>query len=252
LKTVESEFDNRFTADTGIILHVVGLFLNLSENGLYLKTKETILEESRQYIDDLKNENKLAYLPNSNSILETLSDNILGGYLGLGYQGKELEEFKEFSVYIDTALQRQVAESIPVIVKDLLENLSNNPAEFSKSLSQWNSPSSSHFESKHHSSPILQNIPPSDFLNRIQQLPYIDQQYILFSLTKRYEPINIYPDLLKELEWLKNVRLIFSEESRKRTGSLSGYLLEQLNVQYLEKIISSLETHAQESIRYKN
>lgn len=59
LKEVESEYTDRQFIELGIIKHITGLFLMFSHAGLYHKSKEEILKESKIYIDYLKDNKKL-------------------------------------------------------------------------------------------------------------------------------------------------------------------------------------------------
>lgn len=59
LNLVKSEYLNRAFEDIGIIKHITGLFLLFSDIEVYNKDKESIIDEAKKYIDELKNSGRL-------------------------------------------------------------------------------------------------------------------------------------------------------------------------------------------------
>jgi hypothetical protein len=57
----------------------------------------------------------------------------------------------------------------------------------------------------------------------------------------RYKPGILIEKLIEELEWLKIFQGILLAEATKQQGKLSGYLLEELNINHLKAIIEQLE-----------
>ena len=85
LKKLESEYANGEFIDIEEIKHVTGLFLHLSDSGLYSsKSKQELLQNSKLYIDDLIANNKLDL--NLSSPTNSLLIQSGTGYKGLGFQ----------------------------------------------------------------------------------------------------------------------------------------------------------------------
>ncbi|MGD1873485.1 MAG: P-loop NTPase fold protein [Mastigocoleus sp.] len=237
LKKVESEYLNREHNKLGIVKHIAGLLLIFSDAGLYSKSKKEILEESKLYIDYLK-DNKTISIPDNQY---TSDEYILGGsYNGLGYQGKEFQEFKEFCSYIKDFQELAKVESMPGNAQDLLTIMQNDTLNFYGMICISNSP-----EQIYYDIPILKYIEPSVFVEKLLEMKFDDKRSVGWALTKRYESDNINKQLLEELTWLESVRNLLLKEADKRQGKISGYCLKLLNEHYLNKALESLRKSAE-------
>jgi hypothetical protein len=233
LKEVESEYIDRKFIELGIIKHITGLFLRFSDAGLYQKSKDEILKESKLYIDYLKNNNKLD-IPANRYIS---ADDILGGaYAGLGYQGKEFKEFKEFCSYIKEVQELAEVESMPGAAQNLLAIMQNDTWKFYTMICISNSPEQIYYEI-----PILKYIEPLVFVEKLLLMKFDDKRCVGWALTKRYEFDNLNKELSSELDWLKSVKDLLSQEAHRKKGKISGHSLESLIENYFNKIIEKLE-----------
>ncbi|WP_271254322.1 P-loop NTPase fold protein [Pseudanabaena sp. Chao 1811] len=94
LKKVELEYKEKKFLDIGEIKHVFGIFLTLSEKGLYCKNKSDILSDAKTYINHLNSCNKISALPYS-----IIDDRFADNYDNLLFYGFDFREFKELSSY---------------------------------------------------------------------------------------------------------------------------------------------------------
>ncbi|WP_414620820.1 P-loop NTPase fold protein [Calothrix sp. CCY 0018] len=237
LKKVESEYTNRQFIELGIIKHITGLFLMFSDIEVYHKSKEEILEESKLYINYLKDDKKLD-IPDNRYVS---ADDIIGSaYAGLGYQGKEFEEFKEFCSYIEEVQDLAKVESMPGDAQDLLAIMQNDTRKFYGMICISNSP-----EQIYCDTPILNYIEPSVFVEKLLEMEFEDRRRVGWALTERYQFDDINKQLLEELDWLQSVRDLLLKEADTRKGKISGYCLKQLNEHYLNKAIEKFEKKTQ-------
>ena len=79
LHQVDLEYRNREFKEIGIIKHITGLFLLFSDAGVYNKSKPNIINEAKEYIDELKHSGQLDI---------KYSNDSFGAYMGLGFQCK--------------------------------------------------------------------------------------------------------------------------------------------------------------------
>lgn len=238
LKKVESEYADREFIELGIIKHITGLFFMFSDVGVYHKSKEDILKESKLYIDDLKDSKKLD-TPVKTYV--TADDMIFGGaYAGLGYQGKEFKEFKEFCSYIEEIQELAKVESMRGAAQDLLALMQNDTWKFYKMICISNSP-----EQIYYDIPIFKHIKPSVFVEKLLEIDFEDKRRVGWALTERYEFDDINKQLLEELDWLQSVRNLLLKEADTRTGKISGYCLKLLTKEYFNQTIEKLEKKAQ-------
>jgi GTPase SAR1 family protein len=234
LKEVESEYIDRKFIELGIIKHITGLFLKFSDAGLYHKNREVILKESKMYINSLK-DNKTLDIPENR--YNYADDGILGGaYAGLGYQGKEFVEFKEFCSYIEEVKELAKDEGMLGAAHDLIDIMQNDTSRFYTMICESN-----YSEQIYYKIPILKHIEPSVFVEKLLEMKFNDKQYVGWALTKRYEFDNINEKLSSELDWLKSVKNLLSEEAHRKKHKISGLSLKLLIEEYFNKTIEKLE-----------
>jgi len=235
---IEGEYNSRNFLEIGIVKHIFGLFLRFSDAGIYAKSKQEILKESKNYIDALKNSNQLEPSPQFLPLSRTIGHRF-GIYLSLGFQGKEFEEFQEFSNYIN---EIQELERIDKAPQDVLDAIQNDVGKFCRMICLDASPRQDVSEPKYHETPILKDVDPASFLEKILQLNNEDRQYVFWAIQSRYKYENLNEKLIEELEWLKSIQGLLLEEANCKKGKLSGFLLELLNTNYLREVIEKLET----------
>ena len=235
---IEGEYNSREFLDLGIVKHIFGLFLMFSDAGIYAKSKQEILKESKNYIDDLKNRNQLETLPQFLPLSRTIG-NIFGSYLSLGFQGKDFEEFNEFSNYINEIQELDRIDKAP---QDVLDAIQNDVGKFCRMICPDASPRQDVSEPQYHETPILKDVSPAFFLEKILQLNNEDRQYVFWAIKSRYKYEHLNEKLIEELEWLKSIQDLLLKEANCKKGKLSGYRLELLNTNYLREVIEKLET----------
>ena len=240
LKKVESEYTQRQYCKLDIIKPITGLFFSLSEAGLYDKNKNSILEDSKKYIDHLKKDKKLGSKLLQN---QDRQDNKEYDELRFNFKDiekfKEIDEFNQFLSYIDE-IQKQVDnEKIPKIAQDILNDMQNNVPKFRNSIID------SEGNSSYYNAPVLKYIPEQDFFAKLVEINKNDRKHfnrIINALNDRYESSDINQELFQEIDWLKSIRDLLVEEVNQNRKKLSEYWLGVLGKFYLNKIINKLES----------
>jgi len=215
IKKVELEYKNKEFTEIGVIQHITGLLLSFSHIGLYNRSKEDISQDSKLYIDYLKNNHKLdiSQIPDRQS------------YGRLGFLGKEFQEFQEFCDYIIESIELAIVENRPNDGQKLFDDLQRDLYDFCRII-----------ESEYRKIPILKYIKPEDFIEKFLLMTYEDKRYVCYKLKQRYNSIN-NEELLEELEWFRSIRTLVLKEANRNKGKLSGYLLNSLNEHYFNGII---------------
>ncbi|MEM8677502.1 MAG: P-loop NTPase fold protein, partial [Cyanobacteria bacterium P01_G01_bin.67] len=225
LEKVEHEYAERIFKDIGDIKHVTGIFLHLADNGLYSsKSKKEILDDAKHYIDDLIANNQIDLNPGSDTLPYFIED--MGGYKSLGYQGKELEEFKEFCLYIKIARQSAIEAKLPQLALELLEIMQNDVLEFYRMIclnDTRNAIDDSH--QAYYDIPIFKYITADKFLSRFFSIPFESQRYCFYALTKRYDFNDINKKINEELDFLRDIQVGLLEEAKTKKGKPSDYKL---------------------------
>lgn len=237
LPQVKLKYANRDFDYPGVVKHITGIFLNFSDAGLLHKSKEEILEDSKLYIDCLKNrdQSKLA------SYSFSTGDNIVGGYLGLSFQGRDFQEFNEFCTYLKKAQESAENENMPNIGQELLTVMQSNVWKFQDMICLSASPYQVGVSQKYHRIPVLKHIKETDFVEKLLSLEFEDKDSVCRSLVKRYEVESFNKELFEELDWLKSVRSLLLEEIARKQGKVSGYTLKKHIEPSLKEAINKLE-----------
>ncbi|MBD2628092.1 P-loop NTPase fold protein [Trichormus variabilis] len=239
LKTVESEYTERKFLDFGVIKHITGLLLNLSNLGLFCKNKEEIIHDSKLYINWLKDNNQLEI-----AFTSFMSSNELPfdtGYKGLGFQGINLKEFQEFCSYFDEVRELVTLENMLSDAQDLLDIMQTDIWKFKHMICISNNHDWEIQEQRYYEIPILQYIDSAQFIHKLLSMKFDDQRVVFWILTTRYKLVDVYQKLLEELQWLKSVRSLLLDEATRRKGKVSGYRLNFLTEHYLNDVIEKLE-----------
>jgi hypothetical protein len=231
---VESEYLDRAFEDIGIIKHITGLFLLFSDIEVYNKDKESIIDEAKKYIDELKNSCKLNTEYSYNRFPDV--------YMSIKFNSNDDPGFKDFDNYIKQCQEEVRIQNMPNEAKKILDMMQNNMAMFQHTIvlnpvSNFDSLG----QKSYYDYPILKYLPPEDFIKTFLILPYQDMSYIFYCLRNRYSSQNFVKILVDELKFLKELQSLLLAEISQKSGKISGYLLSSLNEEYLEGIISNLE-----------
>ena len=170
LKKVELEYKEKKFLDIGEIKHVFGIFLTLSEKGLYCKNKSDILSDAKTYINHLNSCNKIPALPYS-----IIDDRLADNYDNLLFYGFDFREFKELSSYVNEIQASIRTNNLPNDAKELINIMKNEPARFYNMVcfSQTS-------EQIYYTIPILQYINVDSFIDALMAMDYPSKEFGLF------------------------------------------------------------------------
>ncbi|MEQ8756736.1 MAG: P-loop NTPase fold protein [Coleofasciculus sp. G1-WW12-02] len=236
LKEVESEYCDRRFSDIREIKYITGIFLNLSDIGLYSRTKAEILDNSKCYIDQFLKETQPEKL--RQDIAWALDP--FSVYLGLAFSGSSLPEFQDFVGYIKEAYESEMLKSLPNDAQDLLAIMQSDIWKFYEMICP-RSLKNQDVSGIYSEIPILQHIEPAVFVEKIVSMNPEHQRLRGYALTGRYELDEVNEKLLEELDWLKSVKALLLKEADDRKGKVSGYRLNLLVENYFDKAIEKLE-----------
>ena len=244
LEKVEAEYDNREFIELGEILQVIGILLTLSHERLYPKSKEEILEDSKQYIDYLVNNNKIdlkILFDGSRLIQSTFA------YKRVTVQGTELKEFKDFTDYFDVKRASAIENHMPRLITYLIDTMVNDFWRFDRMISQntykynYDTKEGEIPEPIYFEKPILSYVDSNHFFDIFLSLDSRHQMYICQSIKNRYASQDNNKNLLQELDWLKSIKNLLQEEADRRKGKLSRYRFNSYIEEYFNPAIETLE-----------
>lgn len=231
LASVENDFFDMKYSELGVVRHVAGIFLWLSEIELMEKTRPEILEFTCSYIDHLNETGNLnSQVSNRPRFREYES------WGGLGFHEKESDEFKELNKYIDRLSEQAVIEDYPTAGDELIKLISDDPKLFYRKVVLCNDSDNIYYEI-----PIFQYIDSEKFVEAFVSAIPDSRNTICYAFSERYKFDNFNASLLPELEWLRNVIRLLEEKRQLFKGKISGYQLQSCINNYFRPAVEALE-----------
>ncbi|WP_322005107.1 hypothetical protein [Paraburkholderia tropica] len=155
------------------------------------------------------------------------STSTIDGYDGLGFQGAELQEFRELKGYLKQQRQEAIEDTYPVEAIALLNLVYDDPEKFARCLNFSN-----HSDNRFHSVPILAYVDPETFVGTLTAAAVSAQWTVLGAIRERYAHEFSLGDLIAESNWLRQAAEALARVVAERKGKLSGdrllYIVEAL------------------------
>lgn len=236
LKKVDSEWLDKSYNDIGVVKHVAGLLFWLSDIKLYHDTKDQILEFSKQYIDQLKEQGDLLQHNRDRKRFSPFDSESWGG---LGYHSKDDEQFKELIKYISDKEEEAVLESYPSEAATLLQLMKDETDKFSRYLIFSN-----HEDNRFYEVPILAHIPPSDFVNAFLELTPDQRRTVAYVFQERYTVTQFKSKLVSEIAFLKEIIQLLAKVKAAHDGKMSAFTIGLVIDPYLKNAVTKLEAES--------
>jgi hypothetical protein len=212
LQQVDTEFKDKKHSELEVFFHIFGIFLKLSEVGIYLSSKAEILSAGKAYVDFLKETNMLA--SQINVIERPFFHNSAHN---LGYHSKESAEFGEINQYVCLKCKEAVLESYPTKAIELLNLMCDDSFKFSIQLHLCN-----HEDNFYYNIPILKYIDVDSFVSNFIELTQRAKWNIGAMLEQRYAFEDFRKNLLEEKDWLLNVSSKLADEAAKVPNTMKN------------------------------
>jgi len=235
VKQVKDDLENHRYNDVNVVKHVAGILFNLSDIELIKDTKKEVLEQCCIYIDYLKENSEIPFNIDKE---RSFFDNDHWG--GLGFSGKEIQEFKEFCQHLESVIEGARINSFPDTADDLLQTLKSDSQLFLLKLILSNSK-----ENVFYKIPILQHTEPSTFVDIYLELKPEDAKNVGYMFKERYRVQQFNSSLRDELDWLKKVKVLLVEKEQQLRGKLSGYRIGLIVNNYLDEAILNLSVESE-------
>jgi len=220
LETMVEKFNRFEYKEHEVLQHVCGLLLQFSEAGLYLYSKDEVVEQVKKAIDMSFSEWQVKQ-----------KYDIDAEHYGLGYYNEESEEFKQIKKYMEEVNQKACMDGLIYVVAELLKrvkekNINGIIGIFEEMASQ----------------PLFVKMNVNEFFDAFIELKFDAMSHLLSRIESRYKFAGNRRNLEEELSFWKRFNVLLSEEIEKQKGELSGYLLTILKRYTLEeKILKVLE-----------
>ncbi|MDH4418929.1 MAG: P-loop NTPase fold protein [Acidovorax sp.] len=193
LATLEDKFLKHEYTLLGEVLHVFGLRLLYSSEGLLSTTREQVFEQCWSYIDHLYIHGKL-----DTKKPEMLLDRD-SGHDGLGFQEAQSSDFKKLVNYLAEKCDQAQKDQYAVWGQEILDDMKNSADIFSKVALQQGVPN------PYYRIPVLATIDPAQFVRTWLGMELRAQNDVGVALEGRYGFDMLLRDLKDELPWLHQV-----------------------------------------------
>ncbi|WP_394124548.1 P-loop NTPase fold protein [Psychrobacter nivimaris] len=226
LKSVTQKFQDKEYKEIEIIMHIAGLFLELSSASVLDITKAKILELAKSHIDKLVEE-KISVSHRSDPFHDTSSK-------GLQYYSKDSNEFRELFEYISSMSEKQINDSLPQLGIDLLDDIKNRTDSFYKKISYTGS------MNEYHRYPVLKYIRPKDFVKAIIENEPYKRRDIILAISSRYKSSGNIEILSPEIGWLQETVYLLLKQAERKEGKISNLQIKYFTNAYLVSSINIL------------
>lgn len=213
------KFDN-----ISVLQQVMGIFLKLSNHGLY--NKSNLLEKVKRNVDYLEEKNLLPEVIRFSS--GNYNVNNESSVDGLGIHCHDEKEFEELSVYIDDKLFDRLNENSKKLAGELLQLVYIDPESFHSRLVRG-------VPDSLHNIPILHYINEVDFVDAVVNSRPEKRKYISLVFSIRYK--NIF-NLSPEIDWLKKVASLL--DVKVAENSLTAVQIKRGVLNEIKKAIESI------------
>jgi hypothetical protein len=228
LVKMEEAFQKRAFTKDGEILHVLGLRLFLSDQGILKLSRADVVARGKQYIDDV-------YAAKTIQILSSGEEVRFQGWGGLGIFEHETADYKELFEYLISTIRRSVQDRYPDIAKNLLSDMTSDEDSFYRKVSLSHADASGYIRA-----PVLAKLPVDDFVDTFFGLHPSAQRVVMVALKGRYEYGRLGQDLKEEKPWIMAVHEAFL----KRLPGLSAIAQYRLTKQ-LEWYLPTVKPEAE-------
>lgn len=229
LESVKEEFFTTTPTNKGILKHIVGMLLSLSESGLTDTDKKDILKRAKVIIDLLQSQGDL--INEEDRFREHES------WGGLMFHGRDIKEFQEFIEYLTESETNAHADHLSKVSKDLLKTLVESPKEFRALIS----PASP--DCKYQNQPVFENMDAEEFLASLEAISPKEASDVIRTLKDRYTG-SYYDELRPELHWLREFSDALRRRSHELKGKISGHRLKGYNEHSIEPAAKFLDENA--------
>lgn len=212
LNIVRSEFEKLSYTKYGVIKHIIGLYLRFAKEKMIDETTNQILKLGKRVINELDNNNKLEYEKPDKFRFEDV-------YAGLQYCEHKSSEFKQIADYLDSLAIKNEQSKFHQQAEELISLVKTNSRAFWEILSY-------RFQSQKFTNvPIFSYSNPELFVQAYLDCPNNQKDNIEYGFKDRYELMGHYKELLGDLDWLKQVRILMRKEMKK-AKPLSKHILD--------------------------
>jgi KAP family P-loop domain len=235
LNEIEKRWKNKEYNDWGVVMHLAGVLIHLSEINLYHESEIQIVEFAKQYIDELKVKGNL---PPSNKETNTSFDKDV--YCGQMFYSLKHDSFKKLQKYLFEKRDIVLQDSYKAEAVSLIELMENDTGKFMQSLVRSN-----HVDNKFYEIPILIEIKPELFVQTVINLLEVSPgqlKFLAYTFQGRYEHNYYNRNLIVELDWLEQVVSMLEIKKQERSGKLSEQMLDWLIDPYITDAINKLRS----------
>lgn len=206
LATVRDNIASQTITNPWVILHIAGIFLDLSKQNVITEGREEIVNSMCHYIDGLRRSGRL----NPEKPVLRWDDDFRHEYaFGLGILERETAEFQKIKTALKTALDVAFWDRSRGIAEHLLEMAKTAPSDFIASISQ-----ESHRDelTSYANIPILAQLEPAKAAELFCSLPPYQARLVISTLADRVQYLQranrdgIYAYWPDECAWLREVR----------------------------------------------
>jgi hypothetical protein len=236
ISKIESDFNNKTYNNIGIIKHIVGVLLTLSDINVLSRSKEDIVSSYEKVFLEMLEDGLITFEEADRYIF--IENDTYDSY---SYFSRDSSEFSGFCNFIKKAIYLKEKEKLPVTALSLMADMKEDVFKFSKKITPSGNDSDSLSKT-----PVLNLIPVEDFIDTYFLVSPSNRKHVFMSLRERYKDNYYNKYLVDEVGWLEELLVQLKKVRFERSGTMSGYLLDRPIEDIIPKAIKNLKKQSKE------
>lgn len=210
-KRMQEQLEKYEVTESGEMLHIFSLRIMMAENGIIDHSIETVVSESKAYIDQLLKDGRL---PARETDWQWY-DNFKGAHDGVGYwvSEKTSHHFQEIWDHLISCREKAFQQKIPDILDDLLDMVSKDSKAFFEAVSSTNNG-----PNPYAMVPLLHGVAPEKFVEVWLSADRSNWRNVKYALENRYSFNQLERDLSPERDWALKVLKELDKRAREEAG----------------------------------
>lgn len=208
---LKAQFDDRIVTDSGEMLHLFAFRFLFSQTGLVTADFSEVVNECKQYLDDLLSQGRLPPRETEWRWAESLASSY-GGY-AYWVDDSYREHFREVSSYLISKRIDAMRNRFPQLTQELLTLVATDGSEFVERICHTSRGGNSFAAID-----ILSSIKPEEFVLEWIKSPPKNWHPIRTGLTGRYSTGLLSRELKSEAPWILEVLDLLEIEHAKAVG----------------------------------
>lgn len=229
---MEREFEKGNFNNIQEVKHVAGVFLTLTEECLYSRGPEWVVQTAKSALDILYRDGKV--LPREIGKVEPFDRGSWGGY---SFESREMNEFYVIEQHAEALVDIVTNTYLKTVAENLVASMESDLTSVTIQLTVGSN-------GRYGVYPILPLIDVNNFFAAWMRMNNYHRRFVGYMFDGRYEHLQVFPRAIEEVEWLKTLSKLIRTELNSQLTTYEKILVSRFDDQ-INKLIEKIENYFQ-------